>query len=176
MSTKDSTFGSFARSVSLPSLAPLTNEQDGRPLTCDLNGVLYVKESPGAPISVTIATYIRKRYSFSPVILPASVYFTPSDTQFDLLEVSGFKVGTSALRYVQFFDAIAVPPNGTRPKISIALPGTNTSFSISYNPLYIPASPQFLVGGIIALSTTPDTLTLAPIGQFCFQTQIGSYV
>ena len=81
MSTKDSTFGSFARSVSLPSLAPLSNEQDGRPLTCDLNGVLYVNAAfPATPINVTIPTYIRKRYSFSPAPLPASVYFTPSDT------------------------------------------------------------------------------------------------
>jgi hypothetical protein len=172
MSAKDSTFSSFARSVSLPSLAPLTNEQDGRPLTCDLKGALYI--NPGTTPPVPPAYTNGKRFVRS-LSISASQQVSTGSLAFDLLEFYGFKSGTTALRYLQIFNTFGLPSNGTIPIISIPLAGSNTIFSMSNPVLYDILNPMFANSAYAALSTTPDTLTFSAVGGFWFNAMAGLY-
>lgn len=82
----------------------------------------------------------------------------------DLLNLSGFKINTTALRYLQIFDAVALPAPGSVPEISINLQGGNATFG--YDSPNIPVDTTEFANGVYwALSTQPDTLTLAGSGD-----------
>lgn len=105
--------------------------------------------------------YQTKSYYSSGNLLKQGLIFTGAC---DLLLVSGFKENTTALRYVMFFDAAALPAAGAVPKMSISVPGGNASFSYSA-PILPMSTNEYAVGVYWALSTTANTLTLAASGD-----------
>ena len=160
MPTKSSVNTQFARAVSNPNLAPIHNEQDGTEPLANLRGVLYVDTSGGPPPPPVVVPYPNgKRFTHTTSLVAQGTIYN-GGPGLDLIECYGFKSGGTALRYIQFFDGLVVPPNGTVPRISIPLVGANTIFSVSAPLFYTPGSPMFGTGLVFAMSTTPDFLTL----------------
>lgn len=69
-------------------------------------------------------------------------------------QIQGFNHDAN-LAYLMFFDATAVPANGTVPLFTIPVPGGDTTFSNDF----IKSTRVFMYGLVWAVSTTPDTLT-----------------
>ena len=173
MGIKNNTFTQFARAVANFASAPTKANNEGTELTANLQGALFVDTSatpPGPPVPA----YAQKLNFRSQALIVSQL--VPAGGQCDILEFYGFKAGTGAVRYLHFFNAVALPANGTIPTISIALVGNNSTFSISYPPYPDPTAPLFTSAGfMVALSETPDILTLALSGTFWYNTTIGRY-
>lgn len=72
-----------------------------------------------------------------------------------LYSCSGY-MSNAAIRYIQIFDAVALPPNGAIPKLVTIAPAGPSSFAFTIPTRGI----EFLNGIVVAISTTGPTLTL----------------
>lgn len=152
--------------ASLTSAVP-SGDNEGREPSVTPQGAVWVAIDGTNPV---IPAFSTKTYFNSVSILSNGLVFTGAS---DIITIFGTKNSVAALRYLQIFDAIALPVNGTVPKISVPLATANAYFSIDY-PVLPQVPRQFTTGIYFAMSTTQSTLTLAATGLVWVNAEIGS--
>lgn len=143
-------------------------DDDGGSLTVD--SLQLPAALVGGRLSVTGPLFTTKTYYSSAAALLQGLIFTGAC---DIITLYGSKNSAADLRYLHLFDLLAIPGTGAIPKISIALSGVDTTFSIDY-PIMPQGPRQFLNGIYFAISSTQATLTLAATGNVWVDGLIGS--
>jgi len=157
----------WGRVLDVLSSAVPSADNEGREPSVTPRGALWV--AIDGTVGPAPAPYTNKTFYSSAGLFTSGSIFPG---QCDLLEFTGFKNATAALRYIQIFPFAAVPANGAIPLYSIPLPGSNTTFSLSL-PMLNVGSPFTAAGISWALSSTAATKTLALTGTAWVNALVG---